>query len=923
MNPIYAFQKAIVLACLAISCLASASFISPRHSLAQEEPPLLELPLITPEQPEAPPVAAPTWKPYKPEIDCLILEGSWQQSEKVDDATKQTNQLFKFDAGTGRKLMIAQPITPSFIIPELKASVTIKSMRRGVQLHARIVLPHNPLPDGEPMSVVLNGPVSKLQGRKETLSFTGTRSLHQLLEDQLWLLRSQHQREVTLRDAYVDQIWLNIYTGKGDSKIEVGEAALTGIVEATQIANQQSFADNTASHISSQASTVENVLPASSAPAEPLVSRDGTVLLVNKKPFFPRIIQHNGEPFDYLKAIGFNTVELKATATSTQLAEASRLGMWLIAAPPASVGVQPIGFEYDSVLAWSVGRDLEGKHASRMRQRIREIRETDSRQGRPIFGHSVSHWSLVAQQLDIHSIGIEPIGSSQMLSNYSEWLSVRSRAIGDSKPICADIQTEMNEAVLNQTSAIFGQSPPTPVEFQQMKSLAAEAIASGARCLRFRSRSRLDGDDPESRLRAETVQYTNRWLTQVEPFVAGGIVHGKLPTTRAGGGEVEITALATDKARLLLVQRPTHHEQFWAGDCPALPITVTDTDTIHTQRVYQLTDTELKPLATQRSAEGTQIRIEDAPFMTTLIMTQDGNLVKRINQGFGGNGTQSTFDLHLSITQQWLAIAQLLNKQMQRLSRSTESGTINDAVNSLQQARQAKSKQVFSEAETSLNRADERLAFFRRDLQSKALGTFQSKTSSVLTMHAALVPLHWILAGQAPQSTSSINHLAGGDFESLDHMMKSGWANQRIDDQRLRTHVELSPDAAKAGKSGLKLSTRSSLPLIETVPLWVSSPPVRVKARQLVRIHGWVNIPQVIRGSEQGFRIVDSLGGETLAETMVSTEGWKEFTLYRNTAKDTQLTIDLQLTGIGQVMVDEVTVQIIDLPAPKRSASRN
>ena len=923
MNPIYAFQKAIVLACLAISCLASASFISPRHSLAQEEPPLLELPLITPEQPEAPPVAAPTWKPYKPEIDCLILEGSWQQSEKVDDATKQTNQLFKFDAGTGRKLMIAQPITPSFIIPELKASVTIKSMRRGVQLHARIVLPHNPLPDGEPMSVVLNGPVSKLQGRKETLSFTGTRSLHQLLEDQLWLLRSQHQREVTLRDAYVDQIWLNIYTGKGDSKIEVGEAALTGIVEATQIANQQSFADNTASHISSQASTVENVLPASSAPAEPLVSRDGTVLLVNKKPFFPRIIQHNGEPFDYLKAIGFNTVELKATATSTQLAEASRLGMWLIAAPPASVGVQPIGFEYDSVLAWSVGRDLEGKHASRIRQRIREIRETDSRQGRPIFGHSVSHWSLVAQQLDIHSIGIEPIGSSQMLSNYSEWLSVRSRAIGDSKPICADIQTEMNEAVLNQTSAIFGQSPPTPVEFQQMKSLAAEAIASGARCLRFRSRSRLDGDDPESRLRAETVQYTNRWLTQVEPFVAGGIVHGKLPTTRAGGGEVEITALATDKARLLLVQRPTHHEQFWAGDCPALPITVTDTDTIHTQRVYQLTDTELKPLATQRSAEGTQIRIEDAPFMTTLIMTQDGNLVKRINQGFGGNGTQSTFDLHLSITQQWLAIAQLLNKQMQRLSRSTESGTINDAVNSLQQARQAKSKQVFSEAETSLNRADERLAFFRRDLQSKALGTFQSKTSSVLTMHAALVPLHWILAGQAPQSTSSINHLAGGDFESLDHMMKSGWANQRIDDQRLRTHVELSLDAAKAGKSGLKLSTRSSLPLIETVPLWVSSPPVRVKARQLVRIHGWVNIPQVIRGSEQGFRIVDSLGGETLAETMVSTEGWKEFTLYRNTAKDTQLTIDLQLTGIGQVMVDEVTVQIIDLPAPKRSASRN
>ena len=493
--------------------------------------------------------------------------------------------------------------------------------------------------------------------------------------------------------------------------------------------------------------------------------------------------------------------------------------------------------------------------------------------------------------------------------------------MGDSKPICADIQTEMNQAVLNQTAAIFGKSPPAPIEYQQIKSLAAEAIVSGARCLRFRSRNRLDGDDPESRLRAETVQYTNRWLAQLEPFVAGGVVFGELPSSRAAGSEVKTTALATDKARLLIVQRPTHHEQFWAGDNPLVPITVVDTDTIHTQRVYQLTDTELKPLATNRSAEGTEIRIDNAPFLITLIMTQDGNLVNRLNNSFGGNGSQSTLDLHLSITQQWLAIEQLLNNQMQRLSRNTASSALNEAVDALQNARRAKETRVLSEAETSLDRADERLAFFRRDLQSTALGTFQSKTSSPLTMHAALVPLHWVLASQTPQSRSSINHLAGGDFENLDHMMKSGWANSRVDDQRLRTHVELSEDAAKAGKSGLKLTTRSDLNLVEAVPLWVTSPPVRVKARQLVRIHGWVNIPDVIRGSENGFRIVDSIGGESLAETMPSTEGWQEFTLYRNAIDDTQLTIDLQLTGVGQAMVDEVTVQIIDLPSPQRSAA--
>ena len=153
-------------------------------------------------------------------------------------------------------------------------------------------------------------------------------------------------------------------------------------------------------------------------------------------------------------------------------------------------------------------------------------------------------------------------------------------------------------------------------------------------------------------------------------------------------------------------------------------------------------------------------------------------------------------------------------------------------------------------------------------------------------------------------------------------MKTSGWANQRIEDQRLRTQVELTADAAKGGKSGLKLTTSGNLQMVETVPLWVSSPPVRVKNRQLVRIHGWINVPNVISGSEAGLRIVDSIGGKDLAETIPRTQGWQEFTLYRSAAEDMQLSVDFELTGIGQAMIDEVTVQVIDLPSPERSAQR-
>ena len=224
-----------------------------------------------------------------------------------------------------------------------------------------------------------------------------------------------------------------------------------------------------AQSIASAVDAIPRIATASAEYADSLVKRDGTVLLVEQKPFFARIVEHNGESFEYLKAIGFNTIELKSNATADQLREAKKTGVWLIAPPPASVGVEPIGFEYDSVLAWSVGRKLSGRNESQIRQLIREIRETDRRKGRPIFGHSISHWSTIARQLDIHSIGLQPIGTSHLLSQYSDWIQTRAKSIGSSLPICADVQTELSSEILDQTTSIFGSSPPTPLEFQQIK----------------------------------------------------------------------------------------------------------------------------------------------------------------------------------------------------------------------------------------------------------------------------------------------------------------------------------------------------------------------------------------------------------------------------------------------------------------------
>ena len=64
---------------------------------------------------------------------------------------------------------------------------------------------------------------------------------------------------------------------------------------------------------------------------------------------------------------------------------------------------------------------------------------------------------------------------------------------------------------------------------------------------------------------------------------------------------------------------------------------------------------------------------------------------------------------------------------------------------------------------------------------------------------------------------------------------------------------------------GLRLTARADDPenppaILETPPVWITSPAVPVEPGHLVRIHGWVNVPAPITASVDGLLVVDSLG---------------------------------------------------------------
>ncbi len=863
---------------------------------------------------------SPSWQ--RRETDCSINSSNWNQRRSNDVAARNRFESLEIQNGSGTQILISHDVPPAFVIPELLPSVRVKADRPGIRILARVVLPHTDSPSGDgPMTTMLAGPRYTGTGKWQELSFNLEKDLQEQLREEIWMLRRRFDGEVSQRDAYIDKVVLNLYTGPGTTKVQIDDLRLKGMVSAASVSD--------AVRTTGTARQDNNVRQTSLAKAvekqESLVKRDGTVLLVKNKPYFPRVVQHNGEPFDYLKAIGFNTIELKATATFAQLQKAQALDIWLICPAPSSVGLSPIDFKYDRVLGWSVGDKLTSRDLQVVQQRAREIRESDQREGRPIIGGAQSSWSQLSQLTDVMSVGVEPIGTSFLASQYGEWIKQRRQITGNSTPVWADIQTELSKSLTSQIETLAKQSPPIPIEPQQVKFLVYEAITGGARGLRFLSRNRLDATDPVSRLRAQTIEWINAEIKQIEPWAVGGAVMGEVATNDK---EIEVTAINTSRSRLLLIQRPTHHEQYLAGDVPVKTVSFQDSATNGNTSAYLIDQSGLISLPNSHGHAGANIQIDNCPFAAAVVLTQDPLVMNKLRESYDRVGQQTIMQMHTELTQQWLAIIQLIDQQMGRMGKSSAvaSGALNEAVNSFRTAQTLINGSSPQTAVDYLNRADERLAFVRRDMVTGPLGMFQSKTSTPFVAHSSLIPLHWELSTRLGTTDWQPNGLAGGDFENLGHMMSNGWQNRRLDDEKLITGVELSESARVDGRYGLKMTVapRTTAPqLVESTPLWISTPEVPIKGGQLIRIHGWVNVPEVIQGTHDGLMVIDSLGGSDMAERIPVTRGWQEFTLYRGAPSDGVLKVTFSLGGVGTALLDEVTIRAINLPQVTPRQARN
>jgi hypothetical protein len=844
----------------------------------------------------------------------------------------QCEQL-QLQLGQGTKCYVGLAVKPARVIDELTASIWLKCDRPGPQLLARVVLPNTTDPrSGGPATILVQGDTYKDPGRWQALGLRG-------IPDQLVRatrgLQGQFGAEafIDAREAYLDYLLLNVHVGAGRVSVSVDDLELASVV-ATDADPGVSPSERPAAGEPGRSDA---------APPRGAIRCQGSQLVVGDRPIFVRAVQHQGEPLEFLKGLGFNAVQFDEPPSAQLLGEAARAGLWVIGPPPdlgaapVSGPFGPISRQWDAVLAWDLGRGLSTAQFDWFCQQARLLRQTDrgpQRQSRPILCDPLTDCRAFSRHADILRPSRRPLGSTLELADYGVWLRERPRLTRPGMALWTTIQTQPAPEYVAQAQALVpGTTPPAGVSLEQLRLLACLGVASGSRGLLFESRGRLDAQDVETRRRAMSLELVNLELGLIEPWAAAGSLAATLSSAEMTPSSQPVVAglLQTEKARLLLPMWLARGAQFVTGQSAATNLAFVVPGVPPAHDGYELTPTSLQRLDQRRVARGVRVTVPDFGVAAMVVFTADPVVLRSLNERIARVSARAA-RLQQDLAQMKLMRIEQLQQQMVALQATHAHGPqyVALARSLVQQSEAALRAGQFEKAYRGAEAGMRPLRLLERAYWDKAVEE-HSPAALPLAADSGTLPQHVWLAQRLRGAMWSANALPAGDCEDVEKMRSAGWRLSQHPAPGVKVIGEVAPGNARAGHLSVRMAAQAADPrsppdLLESPSVWLTTPPVEVPLGSVVRIHGWVRVPAPITGSVDGVMIFDSLAGPALAvrldappaadQARPAASAWQEFTLYRavrpqasSDGRVGSVVVTFVLTGLGEVWVDDVTVE--------------
>ncbi len=873
----------------------------------------------------------PTWRAAGGDAQFRVLAHHRVQQEAF---TGQGCEHLAISANTGTYVYFRHDVGWPWVIDELLPTVRVKSDRQGLQLLARVVLPRTKDPQsGRPLTTLVHGSTYTAIGRWQQLRIE---EVPQQLARRTRVLRAEFGPEVDPREAYVDAILLNVFGGPGVTHVWIDDLDIAGYVGA-EPESRQLPAPDTASRASSPAPRMDTTGwtgggrsdPGRAVPS-PRIELVGSVLLVDGKPFFPRMIQYRGESLALIERLGFNTVWLDEPASLEILDESARLGLWLVCPPPSPTqgnwrdGDQTpptsIGPGYERVLAWDLGQSLPADQLDALKQRAAQVRAADRHTARPLICGPTSDLRTFSRYVDVLMIGRSPLGTSLELRQYGTWLRERPRLAQLGKPIWTTVPTQPDPRILRQWAALGLTGPSlAAASSEQIRLLTYTAATVGVRGLLFESLHPLDAPDATTLNRARALELMNLELTLMEPWLAAGDLVTTVPGSQP---EVLGSLLRADRARLLVPVWSGPGAQFVPGQSAANCVSLKVPGVPESDNAYRLAPGALEPLRHERVAGGTRVTLDEFGLTSLVLLTGEPLVIYDLRQRANAIARRAA-QLQRELAGAKLQAVEHVHQQcpLDATGEPQSLAWLAAAQQGIRAADASLGTRDYAAAYEHAQRAMRPLRLLERAHWEPAVEALVSPVSHPAAISFNTLPAYRALVGQIASTHSRASLIGEGRFDDLDSMLRAGWRHFQRASAGIDADAELASVAAHSGRFGLRLTARPAPGgdadvLIENPPCWVTGPAVRLEPGQMVSIHGWVQVPAPITGSVDGLLIVDSLSGEPLGERIHKTAGWQQFALYRMATEPETLTVTFALSGLGEAWIDDVTIQSIPLAPP-------
>jgi len=814
--------------------------------------------------------------------------------------------------GRGTYAHLSYDISPVRVIDELKPSLWIKSNGRHLRLLARVVLPRTIDPQsGKPLKFLIHGSHYQLVGQWERLTIDRCRDA---MMKQIPSLRSQFGSAVDPKQAFVDMIVLNAYAGPGATKIWTDDLRIaTPIINSSPLPHQEDSSNGTVG-----TSTISRVSRTTALSPEPGIQLQGPLLLVEKRPFFPRIIEYNGESLQWLQKLGFNTIALKNRPTADQIATAKRLGLWFTVLSRNPSNEQPLQTIRDRCLAFDLGNQLTKQDFPDLKRTVHAIRDLDSPQTPLLAASPAAMFNAYSRQCDLLRLPWNPLYQSADLNAAIRSLRGSIGQLRHGSPYWVSIPTQPSVGLISQWNA-FGTRHlfPREVEADQVRFLAFSAVASGARGLYFQSWSRLDAPDTSTGIRCNTLEWINHEIRLIEPWLAGGVYLGDLKT---GAADIRGSLWQTERAKLLILLRSSARQQYVSSPSKSKIVSLQVPGTPITYRPYHIQTEGPRNIQLTRGNE-TPVKMETGERVSLVVLTPD-QLVRDYLYEQTSQHRQRLATLRLKLA---IDDHSQFKRVISAIPLQSRASQVNQALRI--------AEQHLSQSQTLLNsgdrlganqftvKADQLLCQLRWELWNEAVRFFPSPISSPYCVCFQTLPNHWELVEQMKTGQWSNNILEGSDFENLGLLQQKGWSHQQQPSTEFVSRVELSGDQPHSGNYCLHLSTQT-IPDQKRIDsnrhprVQITTGPVDAKVGTRLRIRGWARVSSQAKPNPGSLLIYDSLGGPTLGDRIQATVGWQEFLLYRAAPRSGPFQVTFRLDGPGEAWIDSLSIQVLETAPP-------